>query len=632
MGTVYALLVGINDYRAVRPLKGAVNDIRRVSELLDSMTAQVDSRSLVDGAATRAAVAAGITGHLGRARASDTALFWFSGHGSQRPVPSRWSHREPSGLMQTLVCFDSRTNGVPDLDDKDLAELLRMVAAGGAHVVAVLDCCHAEGGTRDNDDLRVRGVEPWSPGNVPSLVSTRQAAPLGAAPTHVLLAACRTEQRAYEIPTPDGDHGAFTFALLNQIGRLGPVDTYLDLLVATSCQVETTARGQRPVLEPLTGVLVDQPFLGGLARRTHPAATLRHTGGDWQIDVGACHGIVPSDGVEPIEFAVVGATPQRLVRVLEVRSTHSRVELVDWEPGERRHFAVVPVRLPGARMTVEVDKKLTAEQIVCLRKNSPIFAVETGHAMPDVRVVPDQPGRVRVTGGDGAGEVVAATELDVALTHVARWRMTKTLANPASRLSGAVRMDVYSIRDGVRDQLPQHVNADGVLELSYRVHGTEPRPPQIHVRLHNIHDDDLYCVLLDLTDRFACHAELFPGSWVGAHRTAWAAYGDPIEIAVPEPHEPDALTRDWFKLVVAERPFSPASYLLTRLGDNTRSATNRFPSDYPPVPGITREAAPKRISPPCDWTTSILPILTRTGQVGPPSGGGGRTRGDLAHG
>lgn len=145
MGTVYALLVGIDRYRPpLQRLFGACNDIRDVESYLGEVSAEdVRVRTLRDGEATLDGVVTAFIDHLGQAGAGDSALFWFSGHGSTCPVPPSLWHAEPSGELQVLVCVDSRHGGVPDLVDKDLAVLVDGVADRGAHVVVVLDCCHS---------------------------------------------------------------------------------------------------------------------------------------------------------------------------------------------------------------------------------------------------------------------------------------------------------------------------------------------------------------------------------------------------------------------------------------------------------------------------------------------------------
>ncbi|MET9871702.1 caspase family protein, partial [Streptomyces sp. NPDC006386] len=165
MRTVYALLVGIDDYPG-RPLSGCVNDVRAAESWLRSRSGPpVRIRTLYDDRATRAAVLAGLEEHLGRSGPGDTALLWFAGHGSQSPTADPG---EATGWSQALVCHDSLVpGGQPVLRDTELGALLDRFAARGTHVVAVLDCCHAGGATREDGGVpsgaAVRGV-PWQQG------------------------------------------------------------------------------------------------------------------------------------------------------------------------------------------------------------------------------------------------------------------------------------------------------------------------------------------------------------------------------------------------------------------------------------------------------------------------------------
>jgi uncharacterized caspase-like protein len=150
--SVYALLVGIDGYQdPITPLRGAVNDVRSALECLRLLVPPDELHALVltDGQATRAAIIDAFRGHLAAAGPADAAVFWFSGHGSQTPVPIRFAPTEPSGFMQTLVCADSRRGRTPDLFDKELSILISEVIARGAQLTAVLDCCHSDGATRE---------------------------------------------------------------------------------------------------------------------------------------------------------------------------------------------------------------------------------------------------------------------------------------------------------------------------------------------------------------------------------------------------------------------------------------------------------------------------------------------------
>lgn len=151
--TVYSLLVGIDAYQAPVPaLNGCVNDVVAIGDLLSQRVAgeglRLEPKTLFGQQATRQAVIDGFRAHLGRARAGDVVLFYYSGHGSQEDAPPEFWRFEPDRLDETLVCWDSRMPGRFDLADKELAQLIAEVAESGPHVLIVLDCCHSGSGTR----------------------------------------------------------------------------------------------------------------------------------------------------------------------------------------------------------------------------------------------------------------------------------------------------------------------------------------------------------------------------------------------------------------------------------------------------------------------------------------------------
>ena len=119
MKTIYALLVGIDDYpRPVRKLRGCVNDIKETEAYLKArvepgegrtLDEALKVRALANGEATRDEVIKAFREHLGQASEGDVALFCYSGHGSQEQAPEQFWHIEPDHLNETLVLYDSRT-------------------------------------------------------------------------------------------------------------------------------------------------------------------------------------------------------------------------------------------------------------------------------------------------------------------------------------------------------------------------------------------------------------------------------------------------------------------------------------------------------------------------------------------
>ncbi len=220
--TVYALLVGINEYEVVRNLNGCVQDVRRMEEFLRARVIPpvtdgpvnpddyLQLKVLLNEQATRQAIIDAFEAHLGQAGEGDVAFFYYSGHGSEENAPPEFWHLEPTRKNQTLVCHDSRSSEAAwDLADKELGHLIGQVAAGkpDLHTLVILDSCHSGSGTRDLSedgvrmtaaDLRQRTLSDY----IVSLDAVESVAgenwyrpPEG---RHILLAACRPNELARE--------------------------------------------------------------------------------------------------------------------------------------------------------------------------------------------------------------------------------------------------------------------------------------------------------------------------------------------------------------------------------------------------------------------------------------------------
>lgn len=653
MGRVYALLVGIDTYLAdVPPLLGCRNDVNEVESFLHHSAATDDLRvkKLCDADATRLAVIDAFRQHLGQAGPGDTALFWFSGHGSTAPVPRRWWHLEPSCRLQTLLCADSRHHGVPELLDKELAILIREVAARRPHVAVVLDCCHAAGATRAPSAARVRLApslpDPPDPDLLlPELEGVMRAAsaPSLAAPDHVALAACRDYQAAYELALAGDPRGVFSLALLAELNRPGPAPTYRDLLTGARCYVENLFPHQVPVLYPANQPLVDQPFLGGAVRPPAATMTLRYVNGSWEIDAGACHGLRPGSGAEPVRVAVHGTEPVREARVVRVHPDRSTVAPVDWYPDRSVRYPVVLSHVPLPATTVAIQRTGAAGEhaagrlVAALRSAGPdgrrsphvrLAARDDPRQVPELVVDLTRPGRWRILGaddtpltgdipdGDGAEAGVVSQ-----LEHIARWRQIKSLANPISRLAGGVRVELVPARPFdvtaplARPPLP--AGASGVIELAYQ-HGPDGwQPPTVFIRLRNTSDRRVYCVLLDLTDRFRLHADLFPGAFIAPRHTAAAAEGEPVVLSLPPGRavRPGAEVRDWLMVIAAEEEINSAVFALPRLGEPSpeRTRAARGLTTIVERLGLTAlyRDADRTSTSARDWWTTIVPVVTQ---------------------
>ena len=110
---------------------------------------------LINEAATREAIIKAFRNHLTKqAKAGDTVLFYYAGHGSYTPTAIPFTKFDSLANDETFVCYDSRLAGKHDLADKEMAVLLSEIAAD-VHTVVLADSCHSASVTRTGIEERV---------------------------------------------------------------------------------------------------------------------------------------------------------------------------------------------------------------------------------------------------------------------------------------------------------------------------------------------------------------------------------------------------------------------------------------------------------------------------------------------
>jgi hypothetical protein len=246
-------------------------------------------------------------------------------------------------------------------------------------------------------------------------------------------------------------------------------------------------------------------------------------------------------------------------------------------------------------------------------------------------------GTVQITGADHGplappvaidDDGLASTVGD--LEHIARWLQVRNLTNPSPALEDAVRIEVLRpSADGTtppRDSAPLPA---GNLEFDYTWTGTRWEPPSVHIRLRNTTGTKLFCVLLDLTDRFRMHAELYPGEYLAADGVSDVGRGAPITLSLPPDRkvEPGSFGTDWLLLLVSEEPFSSDPFLLPRLREIPRQLPARGSGraisgilDRLGLSAVRRDLVPGDATA-RDWTTKVVEIRTRVPATGTGTGG-----------
>ena len=150
-GEVRALVIGIDAYENIRPLKGAVADARDIELALRRMGTR-DVTALIDTQADRTAILREIGALVQRTNSGDTVLLSIAGHGAQEPERVKGS--QPDGLDDVflLARFGTTPAGSQQrILGKEFHHFIKQLELRGAQVLFVADSCHGGGLTRSVD-------------------------------------------------------------------------------------------------------------------------------------------------------------------------------------------------------------------------------------------------------------------------------------------------------------------------------------------------------------------------------------------------------------------------------------------------------------------------------------------------
>ncbi len=280
----HALLIGINAYPHFDPestLKGAVHDAEAMAAVLETRFGFTAPRLLRNQEATRDGILQAMGSLLARVQDEDRVVFFFSGHGSQ--MTDR-EDDEPDGLDETLVPYDSGRAPYPnrDLSDDEIYLWLLELAQRTPYITVIVDACHSGTVLRDGFGLKARRVEPdlrhknalpESPVDAERLLQALgnqgkgKSNWLPVSERYTLLAACRDEERAYEVPMAGGQvqRGALTFFLCQELMAAAAGATFREVYERVVTRFMPLAFEQHPQLEgvrdrELFGVKTQEPM------------------------------------------------------------------------------------------------------------------------------------------------------------------------------------------------------------------------------------------------------------------------------------------------------------------------------------------------------------------------------------
>ncbi|WP_299471016.1 caspase family protein [uncultured Roseibium sp.] len=160
-----ALVIGIDAYQNVSPLKGAVNDAEDIAKTLKAAGVR-DLQTFYDEEATRVRILSAWQGLIERSAQDDVLVLSYAGHGAQEKEWVAGSEADGHDEVFLLAGFDVSAPGNGErLRDDDIAAMLR--AAGDRSVLVLADSCHSGTMTRSIDPritrlgTRLIGLPPF---------------------------------------------------------------------------------------------------------------------------------------------------------------------------------------------------------------------------------------------------------------------------------------------------------------------------------------------------------------------------------------------------------------------------------------------------------------------------------------
>jgi hypothetical protein len=288
-----ALLIGINDYPdPANRLEGCVNDVFLMSSVLQECGFDAeDIRVVLNERATAKGVLERMDWLLDGAEDGQNRVLFYSGHGAQ--LPGYGAHEKADRIDECLVTYDFDWSRERAVTDDQFYELYSQLPED-ANFLAVFDCCHSGGLTRESG-LRARGLNPpddirhralrwnaeaqmWENRIVDSTERKAAAEKKGKLQLHklgqrsyvkakadkgsnayrpILLQACQEQQFSYEYRHGVTSYGAFTYSM-SQIfrkacqesrdGKRKKLITWKELTHLVAQRLQKLRYDQKPVL------------------------------------------------------------------------------------------------------------------------------------------------------------------------------------------------------------------------------------------------------------------------------------------------------------------------------------------------------------------------------------------------
>ncbi len=457
MPNLYALLVAIDEYPIERHrLNGCNNDLQDFKNFLEESIGsdqfgQTQIKTLTNAEASRQNVINEFS-LFDSAQADDVCVFYFCGHGSQSPAPKEFWHLAPDHMNESILCWDSRSEGGRDLMDKELSYLIWKATNGKElQFVVLMDCCHSGSNTRD-PGITARMAEAGD-----TLVAvedylgygqykiTDTAEGVEASPPrgkHIHLAAAKNSETAKELKIDGNSRGIFTYSLLNVLRQSGQAMSYGELINRTAIRIRSKVSQQSPQAEASESGDLMQAFLGGIKNKKYNLLVSHDATQGWIVNGGAVQGLKVSDSNNGL-FLQLEDHPNRKVLVTNVSPNQSTLSGMEGLATDQVYNAQLIHEFEN-KLTIALDDDERMEQMrLLLDKDKTFITVVDEQEAPRYLLSANDRGFQLSSAGKGGFSFAAvsgykqeaAAYFISKLEKIARWNQLLSLSNPTTRIS-----------------------------------------------------------------------------------------------------------------------------------------------------------------------------------------------------
>ena len=596
---IYALGIGIDAYPPpVPPLNGCKRDIALIEQYLQELpNVSLFMETLLDEDATKANIVEKWRAHLGKAEEGDTALLYFSGHGTTELADPIFWHNNPDRVIQGIIPYDGVELEENELNchllaDKEWRFLIHELAQKKPHIVTIFDCCHSGLNTRPafkkrqfpqqrSGELVALPKRDWEdfifaeakPKESITKKTLQHWLPEG---NHLQIAACLPDESAYEVE----GNGVFTAKLLEVLRRSKGQITYFDLqsrirhflrgYFNQTPQFYTSAKYADQVYKRF----LDLPFDG--PGRDISANVVVNPDGQWFMDMGHLHGVSKLTETVTLTDDIKGQTHKAWIKEIEASRTELRFR--GETPDPDGHYQAFVKRFLSAPVKVLLDNRTSDTDPASILA---FFQSKLGHqviwtdypheALYRLVVTED---KISITPAEGQllhpvvpnisrTNTGAMDQAMVILNHIGQWHFVKDLHNPNAFLfqTAPVKLElIQMLKDGSSKIIP---NESGYLNAYFE----EQRPNQwgghVKIKLTNRWDRSLYVSLLYLSMNYQIYGRLLasPVVKLNAGQSIWARDGQTIPLKLEDQVRAynEKYSHAYFKVIASTEYFDVTS-------------------------------------------------------------------------